>query len=116
MAASAAPAKVPVSLEFTVNGTGREGERIYLNSEADYRDQRAVTVVVLASAIGDLRARLGPDIERALRGKPIAVTGEAQRVTIWFLCNGVQTDKYYFQTHIVVRSAEQLLLVGGAGA
>ena len=42
--------------------------------------------------------------------KTVEVTGEAKRVKIYFISNGMLTDKYYFQTHINVPSNLKLKL------
>jgi hypothetical protein len=97
--------------EMTVRGTGQQDSLSYLNSEPDYRDQRSLTAAILPGAETALRERFGPDFLATLRGKKIRITGGAQRVTIWFYCDGKKTDKYYFQTHIPIFRADQITIV-----
>lgn len=108
MAADAAPRATLVKIRMNVRATGAERDLIYLNSEKDYRDQRNLTVVITPSAARQLQLAHGSDLRHALEGKSIVVVGLARRVTVWFLVNGKRTDKYYYQTHVVVSDARQL--------
>ena len=96
-----------------VQSTGRQNHILYLNSELDYRDQRNLTIAILPTAIAPLEARFGQDLDRFFVGKNIVVSGAAQRVKIAFFSNGQLTDKYYYQTHVDVRDADQLRLAAG---
>ncbi|WGM32476.1 hypothetical protein [Brevundimonas sp. NIBR11] len=109
-AAEAAPDVVPGVYVIQIQGTGRRDGRLYLNSEADYRDQRNLTIAISPSAFAGLEARFGPAPETRLTGRRIAVTGSAMRVRIDFTGNGQPTGKYYFQTHVVVNDADQIAL------
>ncbi|MDG3443103.1 hypothetical protein [Nitrospirillum amazonense] len=109
-AAAAAPDGVFDTYALEVRATGREHGHIYLNSEMDYRDQRNVTVEILPTAIPAFRQAYGQDADTYLQGRRILVSGEAKRVTIWFFANGKQTDKYYYQTHILVADPSQIQL------
>lgn len=110
-AAEAAPAGVLAAYEFSVAAVGQTGDKIYLNSEEDYRDQRCLTLVVLGDAQDALRQQYGDDLKAALDGKTIRVFGAAQRVRIELTKDGEPTGKYYYQTHVVVGSPKQLLSV-----
>lgn len=110
MAAEAAPKGVDGVFELEVRGSGRDRFASYLNSEADYRDQRNLTIALSPAATQGLRGRLGADPVDALRGRRILVTGTARRVRVDFLGNGVPTGKYYYQTHVVVDDAAQIEL------
>ncbi|MDB5678702.1 hypothetical protein [Sphingomonas bacterium] len=46
----------------------------------------------------------------ALKGKTIFVTGVAKKQKILLLTNGRPNGKFYFQTHIVVKFANQIQL------
>ena len=96
--------------DFTlrVRATGRAGGILYLNSEADYRDQRALTIAVLPSAQAALRVRYGPEPDAYLRGRAIRVRGRARRVRSNFMDDGQPTGKYYYQTHVRVTDADQI--------
>jgi hypothetical protein len=110
MAAEAAPKGVDGVFEMEVRGSGRDRFRSYLNSEADYRDQRNLTIALSPAAVEGLRQRLGADPVDALRGRRIVVTGTAQRVRIDFLGNGLPTGKYYYQTHVRVDDAAKVVV------
>lgn len=49
-AAEAAPSGVPGIYAMRVQATGRRGDRIFLNSELDYRDQRNLSIALLPQA------------------------------------------------------------------
>ncbi|SEN35777.1 hypothetical protein SAMN05192583_2593 [Sphingomonas gellani] len=107
-AAQAAPHGVPGSFRFRVQATGRQDGRLFLNSEADYRDQRNLSVAVLPAAQVGLESRFGTPLDTVLKGRDIRVDGEAMRVRIDFTADGAPTGKYYYQTHVVVRHADQI--------
>lgn len=92
---------------MTVKTVGRT-DRVHLNSEDDYRDQRNLSIVLEYTAVQELAAQLGAPPEIALKGKQILVSGTARRVKIVFVADGKPTDKYYFQTHVVVTRASQI--------
>jgi len=111
-AADVAPAAVRGVIEMRVRGSGRAGGKIYLNSEQDYRDQRSVSVAIQPMAFTALRKRFGNWPDKALAGKTIRVRGYVRRVRIDFLAsNGRASGKYYYQTHIIVKRADQITLV-----
>ena len=92
---------------LTVKATGKTS-RVHLNSELDYRDQRNLSIAVEPAAADELAARLGAPPEIALKGKQILVAGTAKRTKIVFSADGKPTDKYYYQTHVVVTKASQI--------
>lgn len=109
MAADAAPAGVQGRFVMTVRATGRaEANRLFLNSEADYRDQRNLSVAIDRRVARTLLDRAGWASDDRFRGRRIAVDGAARRVRIHFISNGRPTGKYYYQTHVDVRRLEQL--------
>jgi len=110
LAANAAPDGVPGTFAMTVQATGTQNGRGFLNSELDYRDQRNLSVVLSPQAVQGLQERLGADPLVALQGKNILVTGSAARTRIAFIVDGVPTDKYYYQTHVNVTDASQLVI------
>jgi len=95
---------------MTVKATGKT-DRVHLNSERDYRDQRNLSIAIEADAAAALAAILGAPPERALKGKQILVAGTARRAKIVFFAEGRPTDKYYYQTHVVVTKASQIQLL-----
>lgn len=112
MNAAEMPGGISGVFEMVVRATGRRGSLLYLNSEADYRDPRNLTVVVSAGLEQDLAARIGRPVETVIRGKVIAVRGTARKTRIDFLADGQPTGKYYFQTHLNLRSARDLTVEG----
>ncbi|KPV96467.1 hypothetical protein AN214_01562 [Pseudoalteromonas sp. P1-9] len=104
-----APDGVEGTFKFLVKATGssRRGE-VYLNTEHDYRDRRAVTIVLSPSVVPEFTKNYGKAPNAFFTGKVIEVTGEAKREIIDFVSNGKRTGKYYFQTHIRVSSLEQI--------
>jgi len=107
-AASAAPNVVKGVFVLEVRATGRQDGNIYLNSELDYRDQRNLTIAIFPDAAPELRRKFSNDVDVALKGKRIRVSGVAQRVKIGFFENGEFTGKYYYQTHVDVTAANQI--------
>ena len=108
LAATAAPAGVEGIYAMKVEATGTQGNHIYLNSELDYRDQRNLTVAISPSAAEQLAERFGEHPVSALKGQAILVRGSAIRTKIYFFANGRMTNKYYYQTHVNVRDADQI--------
>lgn len=111
LAAEAAPQGVEGVFAITVRAVGSQGDRVYLNSELDYRDPRCLTIALTPSAAAELRETLGPDLRAALIGREIRVRGRAERKTIHFTAGGIPTGKYYFQTHVDVDAAAQITLM-----
>lgn len=106
----AAPSPVPGVFSLQIRNADRAGNMVYLNTESDYRDRRNVTVVLTPKVLKEF-AEQYPDQqpEQYFLGRSIVVNGAASRQTIWFTSNGKQTEKYYFQTHIPVWYAGQIL-------
>ena len=110
LAAASPRAGVTGVFAMTVKATGTT-DRVYLNSELDYRDQRNLTIAIEPEAADALALTLGAPPQIALNGKQILVAGTARRVKIGFLADGVFTDKYYYQTHVVVTKPAQIQLL-----
>src|SRR5687768_8168558 len=79
-----AAAERPISGTFMMNvkGSGRQDDRLFLNSEADYRDQRCLTIQVPKDVATELQAKLAGAPAVILKGRKIRVSGTAQRVQI----------------------------------
>lgn len=107
-----APALIPGHFALRVQAAGRQEDRIFLNSETDYRDQRNLTIAIEPAAIAALAARYGAPPDQFFLGKNIVVDGAAQRVKITFFASGRPTGKYYYQTHVVVDQPDQIRLMG----
>ncbi|WP_066557936.1 hypothetical protein [Croceicoccus bisphenolivorans] len=110
-AADAAPEGVFAAFEMNVAAIGTQDGLVYLNSEKDYRDQRCLTIAILPEAQKALNEQFGGDLRQALLGKTIRVLGVARRVQVDFYSDGERTDKYYYQTHVGLVKAEQLISV-----
>lgn len=98
--------------EMVVRGTGREGGRLFLNSQPDYRDPPNLTIAVTPLVERALEDRLGAPLPAAVSRKTIAVRGTARTTRIWFHANGRRTDKFYYQTHVNLESARDLTVSG----
>ena len=98
--------------EMVVRATGRQRGFLYLNSEADYRDPRNLSIVVAPGPEAALAERLGRPVEAAVLRRVIAVRGVARKTRIDFTSNGRPTGKYYYQTHLRLRSARDLTVAG----
>ena len=79
----------------------------FLNSEKDYRDQRNLTIKLPTSIVPKLEQRLGIKFED-LKNRRLVVLGVAKRVRIGFVAEGRLSDKYYYQTHVLVDSPTQI--------
>ena len=113
-AADAAPAGIAGRFRVTIQAAGHQDGHVYLNTEMDYRDQRNLSVDICPEALDGMKAKFGDNLEGAFIGKEIEVKGIAHRVKITFLADGKPTDKYYYQTHVLVCSANQVALVSPA--
>ena len=111
-AADAAPAGITGRFRLTIQATGHQDGHVYLNSETDYRDQRNLSVDLCPVSLASVKAKFAADPEAFFVGKEIEVRGMAHRVKITFLSDGKPTDRYYYQTHVFVCSADQISLVG----
>lgn len=107
-AAEAAPLGVKGRFAMTVRGAGRQDGNLYLNSQPDYRDQRNLTIAMPDATAARLAAALGGDPETMLIGRQVLVDGTARRVRIFFTTNGRPTEKYYYQTHVVITDPDAL--------
>lgn len=84
--------------------------RFFLNSETDYRDRNCLTLVLSPAAAGKLAGQANlQDVRTRFLGKWVVVEGIARRVRIDFTENGKPTGKYYYQVHVFVRDARQVL-------
>ena len=108
LAADAAPGGVRGVFTLQVRGTGTQNGFVYLNSEADYRDQRNLTIALAPAVTRQLAGQLGGDPMVVLKDKHILVNGAAVRTRIDFLADGKVTDKYYYQTHVRVADPRQI--------
>lgn len=108
LAADQAPEAVPGIFVMRVQASGRSGNGLYLNSEKDYRDQRNLSVHLLPKAQEELRRLYRQEPDTLFNGMVIQVVGHAQRTKIDFVANGKPTGSFYYQTHVVVGSADKI--------
>ena len=107
-----APNGVQGTFRFRIKASGiRKGE-VFLNTELDYRDRRAITILLSPNIISEFTKRYGSPPDVYFVGKQIEVKGEAKRAKIYFFSRGRKTEKYYFQTHIKVSSVGQIKVLG----
>jgi len=111
LVAAQQPEGVTGTFKMEVQSGGRHDDSLYLNSETDYRDQRCLVIALPKDAALDLERMVGGDPVVILKGKTVRVTGTAKRTTIWFISNGVKTDKYYYQTQVRLTDASQISIV-----
>ena len=98
--------------DLQVRASGTQNGHVFLNSERDYRDQRDLTIDIPPPLSADLRSRYGAAPDAFFAGKHIQVRGVAHRVTIHiFDDHGQVTDKYYYQTHVMVADPDQIKLL-----
>jgi hypothetical protein len=112
MNAAASPEGTSGVFELPVRAAGRADGNLYLNSELDYRDPRNLSIVISPAVELLLSQRFGSNPDAFLIGKTIAVRGTARKTRIIFLAGGRPTDKYYFQTHVRLRRADDLAVSG----
>jgi len=106
-----APNGVQGTFKFLIKASGIKRDKVYLNTELDYRDRRAITISVAPNIVSAFTRKYGSPPDNYFVDKTIEVTGEAKRVKIYFISKGRMTSKYYFQTHIKVSSVEQIKVV-----
>jgi hypothetical protein len=85
--------------------------RIFLGTQADYRDQRNLAIAIDPAAFRGLMRRHGAPLTEKLKGKHLLVGGFARPVRISINENGRPTGKYYYQTHVTVTDANQIEVV-----
>lgn len=95
-----------------VRNAVRQGEWVYLSSEADPRDQRSLTVAIPAPVAAEIGQRYGGDIVENIKWRKILVSGTAKRATIWIFANGIRTESYYYQTQVLVTDPAQVAMPG----
>lgn len=106
--AAKSPDGVQGVFEVTILRAEAARGMVYLNSEADYRDPRCLTVAVTPSVAGTLMVRLGVKRVEDLRNRTLRVKGTARQVKVHFTDKGRVTDRFYVQTHVFVDGASQV--------
>lgn len=98
----------PGIFALTVKGSGREGGRVFLNSAPDYREPLNLTINITPEAAQAFSMAYGAEPDVVLKGRAIEVRGYARKVRIAFRANGMDTGKFYYQTHVIVDDPAQL--------
>lgn len=94
--------------EMNVQASGRDRDRLFLNSETDYRDARNLSIVFTPEMESAFKRKHGSAPEEFLKGKDIVVLGIASQVKVHFINHGLPTDKYYYQTHVMVTKPDYI--------
>lgn len=103
-----APNGVKGEFNFLIKAVGKRRGTVFLNTELDYRDRRAVSIVLSPKVVSELTKQYASTPETYFTNKHITVKGEAKREQIYFYSKGRITPKYYYQTHIDVTSIDQI--------
>lgn len=109
-----APQAITGKFILTIKNTdvcGQNGN-VCLNTQLDYRDQRAVTVVIPRGFVRAMTQMHGEHPEKFFENKRIEVRGAAKRQKIiFFHKNGEPSEKYYYQTHILPERPETIRVI-----
>lgn len=111
----------PGTFEFVVKSSGEsrhpQGVVLFLSSENDYRSPENLSIMIMPATINDLTKQLGGPAKEKLVGKRVAVTGTAKPVRIDMVDDDRKpVGKYYFQTRVIVKSADQIKLLDASAA
>lgn len=109
-AADAAPRGVDGVYQFEIKASGTQRQRVYLNTELDYRDQRNITVSLTPQVAAEYAQKYGQPAENYFLNKSIRVRGSATRVKILF-DSQKPNGKYYYQTHVPVIYTSQIKIL-----
>ena len=109
--AELAPASVDGVFEMTIKSADCKQGMEFLYSEVDSLDQRNLIVALRPNAVKELKNKFGINPEHYFIGKKILVNGEAKRTKEWVLYKNKNIKKYFYQTKIFVRSADQVTVL-----
>lgn len=107
--ATASPHGIERRVEFVVQGSGRDRGWLYLNSLANFRDPACLTIAIRPDLAPVVDRDFGGDAARRLRGQVITAKGVLRRVRIDYVRNGIPSGDHYFQTHLQLQSAAELV-------
>ena len=99
------------SYTLKIVATGQQREAVFLNTEADYRDPRNITIALSPKLAKAFFSRHHQLPQHYFKGKTIEVTGELKQVEIIFIRNGRPSGKYYYQTHVRPASLDDITVV-----
>ena len=109
--AKTAPNSVSGIFELTIKATNSKQRLEFLHSEADSQDQRNLIIAIRPNAVRELTDFYGQTPRDFFLNKKIRVKGEAKRQKIWVLYKNKNTQEYYYQTKIFIKSADQITLL-----
>jgi uncharacterized lipoprotein YajG len=109
--AALAPDSMKGVFEMTVKSADCLQRMEFLNSELDKLDQRNLIIALRPNAVKELTEKYGTSPEHYFIGKTIQVNGEAKRTKEWVIYKNKNIKKYYYQTKIFVKSADQLTVL-----
>lgn len=101
---------LPGVFRMTVAATGRDGDRVYLNSIGDYRDPRCLTLRFVPKALEAFRAAHGMEPDAFFEGKDVTVVGIARRVRIEILPGSNATESHQYRTFVDIVEIDQIRL------
>jgi hypothetical protein len=111
LSAKSAPENLKGIFELKVKSTNSEQRLEFLNSELDNLDQRNLSIALRPNAVKELTQKYGNNPKVFLLDKNIRVEGEAKRIKTYVLYKNINTKRYYYQTKIFVKSANQLTIL-----
>jgi Tfp pilus assembly protein PilF len=101
---------LPGVFRMKVVATGRDQDRVFLNSMQDYRDPRCLTLRFGPTAREAFRRAHGVEPDVFFMGKDVTVVGVARRARIEILPGSNTAQSHYYQTHVDVVQIEQIEL------
>ncbi|RLV60918.1 hypothetical protein D5018_04560 [Parashewanella curva] len=102
------PKSVNGTFKLPIKSTALVGERVYLNTQNDYRDRRNISVEITPMLVFELDESYGTPPEKYFLNKLLEVKGEVKKIKIYVISDGKVTKDYYFQTLIKINSLNQI--------
>ncbi len=109
--AASAPEAVNDVFELQIKSSNSYQGLAFLNSEKDNIDQRNLIIALRPKAINQLQQKYGENPLEYFMEKRIRVEGQAKRIKTWILFKNKNTQQYFYQTKIFVKSADQLTIL-----
>ena len=97
--------------EMDVKATGRIGNVVFLNSEADYRSPDALTFRIAPNVRKALERRYGASPEAYFQGKHVVVKGTVARQMIVNMKNGRAVDFNRWQHTVKILLESQIVSI-----
>ena len=96
---------------FIIKAAGQQRNRVFLNTQLDYRDRRNITLALSKKVSKYIKKAHSQSPLDFFINKQVLVKGIANRVKIWFFSKGIRTEKYYYQIHININDPEQIKVI-----